>query len=589
MVQPQGDAPASQRVQPEHDADRPEAAGEPARSRLMQVPARWLGSLRTKLKAPVIVTAGRSREQLATDLQSRLLRPIRGSALTGWLVTGVITAIAATLRLLHLGRPGRLVFDETYYVKQAYSLLTLGYEGDWAGPDEEQPNEQFAAGDYSELSSEADYVVHPAVGKWMIAAGLRLLGPNDPVAWRISAAIVGTLSVLLLIRAARRLFGSMTLAGAAGLLLAIDGNHLVMSRISILDIFLSFWALAAFLAVLLDRDYYRRRLARLAATELSENGHYRDPWGPRVGFRPWLLVAGICLGLACGVKWSGIYFLAVFGLLVVAWTITARRSIGVRFWVGGGALRDGVPAFVLMVPVAAATYLLTWLPWWLNPNSYLRQWAATSNATAANPVRTWLPDWLNSWWEYHLRMWDFHNTLTSEHTYQSHPIGWLIQWRPTSFAWRSLEDPGDAMLTCGADRCSAAILSVGNPVIWWGAAVALIVVVWAALRRHDWRAWAILAGYAAGYLPWFAYAHRTIFTFYTVAFVPFVVLALTYALGELIGPRDLPLRERRPGIATATGIVVLAVLVSAFYWPIWTNQWVPYWFWRLHILLPTWI
>lgn len=141
---------------------------------------------------------------------------------------------------------------------------------------------------------------------------------------------------------------------------------------------------------------------------------------------------------------------------------------------------------------------------------------------------------------------------------------------------------------CGADRCAGAILAVGNPIIWWGEALALLLVIWAAFKRHDWRAWAILAGYIALYLPWFAYAHRTIFTFYTVAFVPFVVLALTYVIGELIGEREVPLRDRRPGIWTAALIVVLVLAVSAFYWPIWTNQWVPYWFWRLHMLLPTW-
>jgi dolichyl-phosphate-mannose--protein O-mannosyl transferase len=219
----------------------------------------------------------------------------------------------------------------------------------------------------------------------------------------------------------------------------------------------------------------------------------------------------------------------------------------------------------------------------------MRQWAATTNATAEVPERPWMPDWLNSWWEYHLRMWDFHNNLTTEHTYESHPAGWLIQWRPTSFAWRSVETADGAWQTCGADRCAGAILSVGNPVIWWGAALALLLVLWAAIRRRDWRAWAILVGYAGGYLPWFAYAHRTIFTFYTVAFVPFVVLALTYGLAELIGSKELPRRERRPGIWAAAAVVIAAVLVSGFFWPIWTNQWVPYWFWRLHMLLPTWV
>lgn len=570
-------------------SDRPSPTGRHART-----PARagWRergARLRTAVAAAPFATAGRTREQIESALRDRLVRPIPGSAVTGWVVTLLVTGIAAFLRLLYLERPGRVVFDETYYVKQAYSLLVQGYEGDWAEDvEDEQPNERFAAGDYSRLETQADYIVHPSVGKWMIAAGLRLLGPDDPVSWRISAAVIGALSVLLLVRIARRLFASTTLGATAGLLLAIDGHHLVMSRISILDIFLSFWVLAAFGAVLLDRDRYRRRLAALAAVELDASGRLRDPWGPRVGLRPWLLVAGVCLGLACGVKWSGIYFAAAFGILVVAWTIAARRAVGVRYWVGAGALRDGVPAFLSMIPTAIAVYVLTWIPWWRSPQAYLRQWGA-ENAASAEPVRAWMPEWLNAWWEYHLRMWEFHNNLTSEHTYEAHPAGWLIQWRPTSFAWRSVETGDGAWQTCGADRCAGAILSVGNPVIWWGAALALLLVLWAAVRRRDWRAWAILAGYAGGYLPWFFYAHRTIFTFYAVAFVPFVVLALTYGLGELMGSRSIGLRDRRPGIWAAAAVVLAAVLVSAFYWPIWTNQWVPYWFWRLHMLLPTWI
>ncbi|QGH70911.1 phospholipid carrier-dependent glycosyltransferase [Pseudactinotalea sp. HY158] len=504
------------------------------------------------------------------------------------MITAVVTAFAAVLRLVELGRPARLVFDETYYVKQAYSLLTLGYEGRWG----EDPNLDFAAGDYSDLGTDADYVVHPSVGKWMIALGMRFFATNDPVGWRISAAITGILSVLLLVRIGRRLFGSTALGAVAGLFLAVDGIHLVMSRISILDIFLSFWALCGFGAILLDREQYRRRLALVASRDLTRaggDGRYSDPWGPRVGMRWWLVVAGICLGLASGVKWSGIYFVAVFGLLVVAWTISARRSIGVRFWIGGGAVRDGVSAFCALVPTAALTYVLTWLPWWLSPNSYLRHWARDVNAVAELPQRAWMPDWLNSWWEYHLRMWSFHNGLTSEHTYMSNPLGWLIQYRPTSFAWRDLGADQGAELICGSHRCASAILAVGNPVVWWGGVLALLVVIWAALRRRDWRAWAILAGYLAGYVPWLLYMKRTIFTFYTVAFVPYVALALTFALATLISSRRIPLRERRPGIWIAAFVVVAALAAGAFFWPIWTNEWIPYWYWNMHMFLPSWI
>lgn len=529
--------------------------------------------------------AGRTRAQVEADLLDRLVREVPGRRWAGWAVAVGVAAFAAVLRLVHLDQPGRLIFDETYYVKQAYSLLTLGYEGVW----NEEPDEAFAAGDFSDLNPQADYVVHPPLGKWMIAAGMRLMGPENPAGWRLGAAIVGALSVLMLVRIARRLFSSTLLGGVAGLLLAVDGTHLVMSRISILDVFGQFWILAAFGALLLDRESYRRRLARAGAAQLTESGAYSDAWGPGAGVRWWLLAAGVLGGFAAGVKWSGIYAVAVFGVVAVAWSVSARRAIGVRLWVGGGVLRDGVPAFFTMVPAAAAAYLVTWAGWFANPRSYNRHWAQDVNAYADEPVRTWLPEALNSWWEYHLRMWDFHTNLTSEHPYEAHPLGWLIQWQPTSFAWRTLETEHGAWDVCGAERCAATITSVGNPMIWWGGALALMLVLWAALARRDWRAWAILAGYLAAYAPWLLYTERTIFTFYSVAFVPFVVLALTYALGELLGPGSAPLRDRRPGIAVAALIVVLALAAAAWFWPVWTHQWIAHEQWSLRMWLPSWV
>ena len=51
-------------------------------------------------------------------------------------VTGILLVmlIAALTRLWNLGFPGKLVFDETYYVKDALTLSVEGHEKSW--PDE---------------------------------------------------------------------------------------------------------------------------------------------------------------------------------------------------------------------------------------------------------------------------------------------------------------------------------------------------------------------------------------------------------------------------------------------------------------------
>lgn len=68
--------------------------------------------------------------------------------------------------------------------------------------------------------------------------------------------------------------------------------------------------------------------------------------------------------------------------------------------------------------------------------------------------------------------------------------------------------------------------------------LALAVVVWWWLVRRDCAA--IAAGIVGGYLPWFAFADRTIYAFYAVAFEPWVVLAVTFVIALFVGRRGRP-------------------------------------------------
>ncbi|MFB9954786.1 dolichyl-phosphate-mannose--protein mannosyltransferase [Cellulomonas denverensis] len=505
----------------------------------------------------------------------------RRARLTGWLWPLAVTLLAGVLRFWRLGTPHELVFDETYYVKQGWSLFQQGFEGKWA----EGADALFAAGDGSALGSTAEYVVHPPVGKWLIGLGIELGGGIDSsAAWRLSSAVLGTLAVLMVARIGRRLFGSTLLGTLAGLLMAVDGEAIVHSRTGLLDNTVMFFALAAFGALLLDREQARRRLADRTAAILDSGGTLG--WGPGLGWRWWRFAAAVLLGLCIGTKWSGLYFLAVFGLLTVAWDATARRTVGVRPWALAALVKDAIPAGFIMVLTAAGTYLGTWASWFAHPGSYLRQWAAEHPGEGV----TWLPDPLRSLWKFHTDMWHFHTTLTSEHTYAAHPLGWIVQWRPTSFYYPksvSTLTGADAQAACGAEKCSQAITSLGNPVIWWLGAVAIVVAVIWLFRHRDWRAAAVLSGILAGWLPWFAYAHRTIFTFYSIAFTPWVVLTLVFVLGLLIQSPD-PAQRRRGTVVTAA-VVTTVLAVSAFFYPIWTAWVVPYDFWHLHMWLQSWI
>lgn len=533
------------------------------------------------------VTRAPSEAQLATTLRARLLGARASSVLWGWVGPLIITAIGGALRFWQLGRPHQLVFDETYYVKQGSSILRYGYERSVApsiSSVKDRADKLFTNGTPDVWGTAADFVVHPPMGKWMIAVGEHIFGVESSFGWRFASAVCGTLSILMIARIGRRLFGSTLLGCVAGLLLAFDGHHFVHSRSGLLDLFVMFWALAGFGALLIDRDHTRARLAQRVARDRVLTGatHRLEGFGPGLGLRPWRLVAGVCLGLAIGTKWSGLFFLAAFGLMSVLWDVGARRAAGVRRWWLGGVIRDGLPAFVSLVPVALAAYLATWTGWFATKGGWDRQWGAQ------HPSRDfgWVPDSVRGLWFYHVEMYRFNVGLSSSHPYQANPWSWLIQGRPTSFFYEGKKLGEDG---CAVESCSKAISSVGTPTLWWGAVIAIFVLLamWGLAR--DWRAGAVLAGLAGGWLPWFAFQDRTIYTFYAVAFVPWVVLAVVYVLGMVLGRPDAPPRRRLIGVSVAGSYVVTSVVLFFFFWPIYTAQVIPYAQWARRMWFPSWI
>jgi dolichyl-phosphate-mannose-protein mannosyltransferase len=89
-------------------------------------------------------------------------------------------------------------------------------------------------------------------------------------------------------------------------------------------------------------------------------------------------------------------------------------------------------------------------------------------------------------------------------------------------------------------------------------------------------------------VPWLMYLHRTVFQFYTIAFEPYMILGLTMVIGLLLGGRDDP-HDRRPrALPFVVAFFALAVIVSAFYWPLWTGMQLDIRWIQLHWWLPTW-
>ena len=491
----------------------------------------------------------------------------------------MITLLAFLIRIQNLGYPKNLVFDETYYAKDAWSLLKFGYERNW--PDD--ANAQVVAGTPDVYSSTAEFVVHPPLGKLLIGVGEHFFGMNS-FGWRISAVVFGSLLVFFTIRLARRLSRSTLIGAIAGILLTFDGLAFVMSRIALLDIFQAFFLVAAVACVVADRDWFRARLAdHLDARGLPD---LRGAFGPLVLWRPWRLAAGVLFGLALGTKWNSIYILAVFGVLSVLWDVGARRLAGADFKAWLALLADGVPAFVTMVLVAAGVYVATWAGWFATEGGWDRDWG---DRNPDSPLVRAFGRPFASWLWYHKEIYDFHTgdfINHAAHPYDAHPAGWLLMLRPIGIdAVNDIRPGTDGCV--GPENCIRVISAMGTPVLWWMAAIALVVCVVWWIGGRDWRFGVPVLAAMATYLPWFNYTDRPQFFFYAITIIPFTVIGLAMVMGLILGPAGSPGRRRG---AIIVGVAVALVAANfAWIYPVLTDQLLPYSQWLARMWLRSWI
>ena len=420
-------------------------------------------------------------------------------------IAPILIALASfVLRIINLGLPKGFVFDEVYYVDGARDLLKYGVEVDGTNP---------------------EFIVHPPVGKWLIASGIKLFGDTE-FGWRFASAVFGTLLILLFARLIHVLFYSPLLTALGAALMALDGLLLVHSRTALLDLFLTFFTL---LGVLL---WHRNR----------------HIW------------AGLAFGLAIGCKWSAIYFVAVIGLIAVYQILVTRDIRKSLKPIAAKILQYGLlPVFV---------YTITWAGWFISDRGWSRQW---SN----NPLVSWL--------HYHSEMLNFHTGLTEKHPYEANPWSWLVMGRPTSFFYESPKGCG------AKDCAQEVLALGTPILWWVGTiSIAVVVGNWIkSLINHrvDSAANLVVLGVVAGYLPWFAMQQRTVFSFYAIIIEPFLILAIVYCAKLLLASGLKPAVSQ----SIVGGIFALIVLCFIFFIPLFTGQVITYEDWRLRMWFESWI
>jgi len=414
----------------------------------------------------------------------------------------VIALISLVLRVFNLDSIKSFIFDEVYYVDGARDLLKYGVEVS---------------------GSQPEFIVHPPLGKWMIAAGIQIFGDN-PFGWRIATAVVGSLLILVVALVAHKLFRNPLLTALASALMALDGLALVLSRTSLLDNFLTFFILLATYCFVIKKYWW----------------------------------TGVVLGLALATKWSALYFIFVFALIALYRAFSHHT--------GKDLIKPTLQRILQFGVIPVSVYLASWSGWFVST----RGWARDHSTNV-----------FNSFIYYHQQMLNFHTGLTEKHTYEANPWSWLIMGRPTSFFYESPKG-------CAAPSCSQEVIALGTPLLWWLGVAALSLVIGLWIRSFfthlfDPAVTIIVAGIAAGYLPWFFFQERTVFTFYAIIFEPFVILALVFAARSILS------NYKKWGEVLVAALFILIFLNFVYFLPIFIGDVITYDAWQSRMWFPSWI
>ncbi len=445
-------------------------------------------------------------------------------ALTRSTITiGALVSFVVAVGVLAPGltRPNAFVFDEVYYASDALDLLQRGVE-------QGQP-------------------VHPPLGKWLIAAGIRVFG-FTPLGWRIVPLLAGAAVVALTFVGAALLTRRISLAATAAALVLFDGIVFTASRVAMLDVFVALWTSATLGGVLRIRQRGYRPGSTL----------------------PVKLAVGVLGGAAVATKWSAVLVLPV---AVMALVEADRRVLP-----PGPIRRRGVVAtLVAMTVVPMIVYAGAAVPFIVQidetragaahcratgPAAGPDPQASTNISATAESACDWtIGERVSVWWDNQLDVLDFHRRLRPRNSQAASAINWVFQTEPTALYDKTCRasftvvppelDDGVCQGARAGDR--AIVMSVGNPVLWVAATLAMIVLAVRTARRRDVTTALVLAFGLVQWLPW-TFAEREVFTFYAAPIVPILAWWVVMAAAPWAPKRR---------IAVCTIVVSLAVVAFA--------------------------
>ena len=237
-------------------------------------------------------------------------------------------------------------FDEIYYARSSYNYLTHSRVFDW---------------------------IHPPLGKMIMSLPVVITGTLTPFNYRLMGNIAGILMIIVMYSFGKMMFRKRKYATVAALLMTFDTLHFTMTRIGMIESFLTLFVLLTF--------FYMFKFFK------EEKNRY-------------LIFTGIFLGLAISVKWTALF--SILGLLImyIYYCIYRKKKVF-------SSILKYIGVFLVIPLILYFSFYLIY--------------PKNSNMTT-NSISTIV--------EQNKDMLNYHTNLTDTHSFSSKWYSWPISYKP---------------------------------------------------------------------------------------------------------------------------------------------------------------
>jgi dolichyl-phosphate-mannose--protein O-mannosyl transferase/Gpi18-like mannosyltransferase len=289
-----------------------------------------------------------------------------------------LSFVSTLLRLFYLKFPEEMMFDEVYHAR--------------------------AAGEYLRHINPYEWV-HPPLAKLIISIGVYIFGLNS-FGWRIMPLVFGTFFIPVMYVLGKSLFSSRYTGLLAALLISIDGVFFVQSKTAMTNIFATFFQVTAimFFWLYFQYDYYKKSKIKIYI---------------------FLLLSGLFISLALATRWTSMgAFAFIIGATIwykLFFSVSIKDIINKDFSnLKSIFSKNEIPFYItfiisfIILPISI--YIISYLP-------YLN-----------------LGHTITDIWNMQKGIYSYHKNLRDPHPYYSEWYTWPFLIRPTWYYFRDFKD-----------------------------------------------------------------------------------------------------------------------------------------------------